>query len=257
MEAGVKPPRILVMRPPGSSLAPLRRVGLVYHVPVIRVKPVPSALAELSSLLPKADWLVLTSPRAPALLAPLRGLIARLRRERGLRIAVVGPATARALRRELGVDPDLIPASFHGRRLAEELLSVKPSVVVAARAARAVRDLVEVLRGAGVEVHEVKLYRTEEDEQAACMAVRVAAMVDYIVYTSPSIVDAFMKAARVLGVDPASLRALHVAIGPTTASRLRRYGVEPLYPEEYTLEGVASLIAAVRRRVSSNPHPGG
>lgn len=257
MEAGLARPRILVMRPPGSSVEALRSVGIVYHVPVVRIKPIPTAAAEVSALLPKADWLVLTSPRAPWMLAELREQVLRLRRERGLRVAAVGPSTAREVRRVFGFDPDLVPRRYRGADLARELLRESPRVVVLARAEKAVPELREVLAGEGVEVHDIPLYTTKPDLQAACIAASLAPRVDFIVYTSPSIVDSFMKGAEAIGLKPESLPATHVAIGPTTARRLQSYGIEPLYPEEeYTLKAVARLIErAVRRRVSSNPHP--
>lgn len=237
-------PRILLLRPSGSSAGSLERVGDVYHVPVIRVVVLWNGLRRLVVELEKGcDWLVLTSPRTPAILASagVVELVSRL----GVRVAVVGPKT-RVEAERVGLHVDLVPREYRGFALGCELASFKPKRVVLARSAEAIPDLPHVLREAGIEVVEIPIYKVEEDVHRACVAAGFAATVDYVVYTSPSIARTMAKAYDTLDIDPAKLKAKHVAIGPTTASAIRKLlGVEPLQPQEYTLDGVAKLIASL------------
>ena len=235
-----------MLRPSGSRAGALERVGDVYHVPVIRIVVLWNGLRRLAEELEKGcDWLVLTSPRTPAILASagIVELVSRL----GVRVAAVGPRT-RVEAERVGLRVDLVPREYRGAALGRELVSFKPRRVVLARSAEAVPDLPRVLREAGVEVVEIPIYRVEEDMYRACVAAGFAATVDYVVYTSPSIVETMAKAYNALVINPAKLKAKHVAIGPTTASAMRRLlGVEPLQPQEYTLDGVARLIASLHR----------
>ena len=239
-------PRILLLRPSGSSVDTLERVGRVYHVPVVRIVVLTNGLKKLVVELERGcDWLVITSPRAPAILASagVVELVSRL----GIRVAVVGPKTRDEAKR-VGLRVDYMPREYRGVVLGYELASLKPKRVVLARSAEAVPDLPRVLREAGIEVVEIPIYRVEEDVHRAYVAAGFAATVDYIVYTSPSIVKVMAKAYKALCIDPAKLQAKHIAIGPTTASTLEELlGVEPLQPQEYTLEGIARLIASLHK----------
>jgi len=232
-------PRVLLLRPPGSSPGPLAEVAVVAHIPVVDLEPVPGAVERLAAELRRgAEWLVLTSPRAPAMLGPVLGLVAELQRGGRLRIAVVGAKTREALER-LGLRVDLQPPSFRGADLARELAGLRPGRVVLARSEQGVPDLPRILSQAGVEVVEVPLYRVVELEDMAEAAARVADLFDYVVFTSPSIAESFTRRYP----RPRSPGFTPVAIGPTTAEKLAELGYPPpLQPGRYTLDDVARLI---------------
>ena len=232
-------PRILLLRPPGSSAEALMEAGVVAHIPVIDIEPVPETIEEMRRLLPDCDWLVVTSPRAVKIMAPILDLIDRLRREKRLRIAAVGPKTRWSLQ-EAGLDADLVPREYRGAALAVELASQGPRCVLLARSEKAVPELPRILEAEGVRVVEKPLYRVVELDDMAEAAASIADRFDYVVFTSPSIARAFTRHYS----RPDKPGFAPVAIGPTTAAELRRLGYpEPLTPSIYTLEGIAELIA--------------
>ena len=240
-------PRILLLRPPGSSVEALAETGIVAHIPVIDIEPVPGAVEQVQRQLPGCDWLVVTSPRAVRLLEPALQLVARLRREGRLRVAAVGPKTRWSLQ-EAGLDADLVPREYRGAALAVELASLKPGCVLLARSEKAVPELPRILQAEGVRVVEIPLYRVVTLGDMAEAAASIADRFDYVVFTSPSIARAFTlhyRSPRRPGFTP-------VAIGPTTAAELRRLGYpEPLVPSPYTLEGVAELVSRHWREAAS------
>ncbi|MCS7008220.1 MAG: uroporphyrinogen-III synthase, partial [Gaiellaceae bacterium] len=97
--------RVVVTRPRGTAdslVAELERLGAeASEVPLVAIEPVDPGTID-SRLLAEADWVVLTSANA------VRALGERLRTAARARFAVVGPATAAALR-ELGIEPAFVP----------------------------------------------------------------------------------------------------------------------------------------------------
>jgi len=74
---------------------------------------------------------------------------------------------------------------------------------------------------------------------------------DWLVLTSANGVHICMQRVRVLGYDPAALRAVRIAtIGPATAATLEQYGLQAdLVPDDYIAEGVVrALLADAQRR---------
>ena len=167
-------------------------------------------------------WLVVTSQQTVPVLAEfgadqLAGTS---------RIAVVGDATAEAMR-EIGLEPDLVPAEQTGPGLAAELLPlVEPGQkILCLLGNRASDEITSTLRRADIPAIRVESYRsssslTGADEVRA--AVR-GGRVDIVSFASPSAVKVFV---RELGVDLAALSgACLVAIGATTAAEMERHGL--------------------------------
>ncbi len=230
-------PLILLLRPHPVEIGSLSEAGIVAAIPVLRVVPNQEALREILERLDECDWLVLTSPRAPRMLRSIREHLLDATR-RGLRLAVVGPRTAERLRAELGLEPSLVPESYTGASLAEELVKKhKPGCVLLARSEKATPELLQVLQRSGIRYYEIPLYRVEKVEKLTDTAARIADDFDYVVFTSPSVAEAFFsKYHGEPGFTP-------VAIGPTTARKLVQLGIKnPLVPSTYTLEGIAELI---------------
>ena len=235
-------PRVLLLRPPGTGPGPLAEAAVTANIPVIDIEPIPGSLEEIRRQLERCDWLVVTSPRAPRLLAPIATVLKRLQEEGRLRIAAVGPKTLKALTEE-GLHADHVPKEYRGAALAEELARQNPGCVLLARSEKAVPELPQVLRSHGIEVVEIPLYRVAPLDDMAQAAARIADMFDYVVFTSPSIAEAFTKHYR----NPSSPGFTPIAIGPTTAKKLAELGYpKPLQPRDYnyTIEAVAHLIIA-------------
>jgi uroporphyrinogen III methyltransferase/synthase len=160
------------------------------------------------------DLVCLTSPNG------VRLLFERLRDARalaGVRVAAIGPGTARALR-EHGIEPDVVPEQAVAEALVEALrdIPVRRALIARARDARGV--LPEALRERGAEVDVVALYETvaEQPEPGSLEAAKAA---DYITFTSSSTVrnlmavigDGFPHDARVASIGPVTSAAARAA----------------------------------------------
>lgn len=238
--------RILVVRPAAQGLDSaevLRAAGAEpVLVPLIELLPPRdggAALAEAAGGLARYDWLVVTSANGVKRLA---AAIGDGEFPPTLRVAAIGPATAAALA-EVGAVVSLLPERF----VAESLVDAFPppggrdgaGQVLLVRAEVA-RDVVPVgLRAKGWSVDVVAAYRAHprvlaETERAA------AATCDTVIFTSPSVVEAFCDQPQPLPV-PATV----AVIGPVTASAARRRNLTVhIEAGEHTIEGlVAALVA--------------
>lgn len=231
MEAGVR--RVLVTRPPDRwprlrerfSTGPILVEMRPTAVPGEPDDPGPGerAIAALS----RYAWLIVASAAgAEALVC----LLARADRPRpaALRVAAVGPATARALA-SAGLAVDLVASDPRGEGLARQ---------VAARLSAGERALLVVpegggvagpaLRAAGVAFDEAPLYRTVASPEAAQLAHEaIAGRFAGVGFTAPSSLDLWLRAAggSAESLVDALSRLVRIAIGPTTAARLEARGL--------------------------------
>ena len=223
------------------------------ELPVIAVEPLDSAAAPLGIAgalgwalddIAAYGWLVFTSANGVGLFferLAARGLDARALG--AVRVAVIGPGTARALR-EHGISADYMPESYVAEALAEGLapmLSAGERVLLP-RAEGGRTVLVEALQRAGAVVDEVLLYRAAPGEDVAERALAVFAEgVDAVTFASSSTVRGLVDA---LGGDVAAVNACAVAcIGPVTADTARELGVRvDAVGEEYTIPGMVAAL---------------
>ncbi len=193
----------------------------------------------LAALLPGAAVAV-TSRRAAAALSG-----ARL--PGGVRLAAVGPATARVLS-VAGLRVDVVGMGG-GRELAAALEVDEGERVLFPCAEEARHELEEELARRGVSVERFPLYRT--------VPVRGLALdpdVDARVYLSPSAVHAALNWER---THPGGC-CLRLALGPTTAAALRAAGLELVecIPGASPVEGlVRSLLQSVPGLVARRANP--
>lgn len=217
--------------------------------PVIAVTDPPDGGAALRSALADlkgGDWLVVTSPngatRVGEALAKGVGDGRPAPMGEGVRVAAIGPGTARAAA-EAELPVDLVPE----RSVAEGLVEAfgAPSAgggsgrVVLARAEVARAALPDGLRAAGWEVEDVAAYRTVTRELTAEQRSRVAAA-DGVVFTSSSTVDRLVDAVGTDAVPP-----LVVSIGPATSATAASYDLAvTVEAAEHTIEGAVSALIA-------------
>lgn len=200
--------------------------------------PLEAALQKLGSF----DWLVLSSANAV-------GACGAHHDGPWPRVAVVGPATAAALRRH-GVEPDLEARQSDANGLADALAErVRGQRVLLPQADDARPELERRLRAAGAQVVAVVAYSKHLPAEAFAQAERLFARepIGWVVFTSPRTVQCFVE---VLGASwperCGELRAL--TIGPTTAAELERRGVTAVTAARPTPEAmVAAMIAATHR----------
>ena len=214
-------------RAQASSLAAaLTELGAaVVEAPAIRIETIEHPPLDPGSF----DIVCLTSANGVE-----RLLAGDVRRLAGVRVAVVGRATAEAARTR-GVEPDVVPKAATQEGLLEALGAVTGTRVLVATAEGARTVLAEGLRAGGADVSEVALYRSvaEPVDAAAVMSC------DWVTFTASSTVTNVLG-----GLTPeerARLRA--ISIGPITSDTLRRGGVDPVI--EADPHDVDGLLAAV------------
>jgi uroporphyrinogen III methyltransferase / synthase len=233
----------------------------VVQAPSIRTVPLPAEAIDPAPY----DLVCLTSPVGVELLFERlddgRHPRGDARALAGVRVAAIGPGTARALA-EHGVLADVVPERFVAESLVEALADLELERVLVARASEA-RDLLpDALRARDAKVDVVALYETvaEPLSELACEQARGA---DYVTFTSSSTVRFFLQALRAskgkAAADGGSslagaLGALSphtrvVSIGPVTSATLREHGIEPhVEAERHDIDGLLQALLTDTRR---------
>jgi uroporphyrinogen III methyltransferase/synthase len=244
--------RILVTRPrhqAAEMIARLEELGaVVSRLPAVEIRepadwaPVDQALANLAEY----QWLVFTSANGvDALIRRLRYSGRDLRAFGGVRLAVIGPATADALRR-YHLEPDLLPPDYDSESLANALQErVAGQRVLLARADRG-REVLREQLARVAEVEQVAVYSQVDavEPNAEALEALRRGEIDYITLTSSNIARSLVR-----GIDDESLRLLRsgmvrlVSISPVTSATLGELGL-PVAAEarEFTSEGVVQAL---------------
>ncbi len=220
----------------------------VLSLPLLELHPPedPRPLAAAAESIHRYRWVVFASPSAvDALMEALReaGTVERLSH---VRVAAVGPRTARTVE-GYGLKVAAEPVESTGLGLFEALRSeLHPEdEVLLPSAAEGRRELELALREQGVRVTRVTAYQTAPALLPPEAQERLReAPLDVALFASPRTVEAFLEAAGREGLGQAKV----VAIGPTTASALARLGLEvAAVAERPTPEGlVDAAIRAIR-----------
>jgi len=125
--------------------------------------------------------------------------------------------------------------------------------IVVTRPREQARDLVELIEDAGAEAIEAPTVTTAppDDELMLADAASRAGSFDWIVFTTSTAVDSFL---RVLLAGEGDIRALKgvqlCAIGMSTADRLRAFGIRAdLAPAEFGVEAITEALGAADGRI--------
>jgi uroporphyrinogen-III synthase len=223
--------------------------------PSIAIEP-PADSTELDAALANLcagqfEWLALTSANTVHALAERTG---RLPSAPTVRVAVVGPGTAEAALRELGLRADVMPATYRAVDLAVAMPVEPGQRVLIPQSEIASPDLAEALTARGAIVTTVTAYRTITGTGGVDLPALLARNdVDAVIFASSSAVDGFF--ARLVGSGvrdqkPTSIdhrlstigRLTSVCIGPNTARTAHTYGLSPLIPAEQTLAGIIDAL---------------
>jgi uroporphyrinogen III methyltransferase/synthase len=247
--------RILVTRPRGQADEMTRLLkeqgAVVAHLPAVAIGPpldwgpVDSSLANLGAY----QWVVFTSANGVRFFMDrLRAVGRDLRALGGVRLAVIGPATATVLR-EYHLEPDAIPDSYRSEELAATLLPlVAGQRVLLARADRG-REILreELARVARVEqiavYSQVDAIEADRADSPALQALR-RGEVDWITLTSPNIARALaaaLDAEEVGWIERGRTRL--ASISPVTSAAVAELGWRvSSEATEYTASGVVRAI---------------
>lgn len=241
--------RILVTRPreqAGAFVRGLEALGAhVVVFPTVEILPLAdnAALDRAIRGLPEQDWLVFTSANGVRHFLARREALACTDSLSRLSIAAIGPQTARLLEQR-GLAVSLVPDEYR----AEGILSalgperVRGRRFLLARVAGARDVLPETLRRWGAEVDVVEAYRNEPVRDGAERLLEVLDRVDWVTFTSPSTVNAFMDLLAGASAEfPADVRV--ACIGPITADAARRRGLDvTAVAREYTVPGLIQAV---------------
>lgn len=222
----------------------------VVAIPAIEIVP-PDSYDALDAALWNArryQWLVVTSANGAEVLAErLSVLKLRIAALDVLKIAAIGPATARALG-EMGLHVDEVPKQAIAESLVESLrdqVSGKNVLLVRAKVARDV--LPEELRSAGAIVDVVDAYQTVVPTTSAddlrLIFAAASRMPDVVTFTSSSTVTNFFRLLHEANVSAWPTAMAAASIGPITSQTLRHHGIEPaVEATEYTIPGVVEAL---------------
>jgi uroporphyrinogen III methyltransferase/synthase len=168
-----------------------------------------------------------------------------LRRFSACRFAVVGPASAEALKKR-GFVPDYMPDTYSGRALGEGLAekTAAGETLLLVRGRRSAAGLTQALTEKGVSFQELILYDTLSAEGGSYARSLIAeGRFDYVFFASPSAVYAFT--ARFPSMKFSTLKA--VCIGETTADSARKSGMRVYTPAESSSDAMCRLVCALVR----------
>ena len=249
--------RVLVTRPrrqAGDMARRLEQLGAVVAVmPTVEVKEltdfaaVDRALADLA----RYQWLVFTSANGVHhFIRRLRQTGRDLRVLGSVRLAVIGPATADALR-AYHLEPDVIPPEYRSESLAAALKErVAGQRVLLARADRG-RDLLREELSRVAEVEQVAVYSQVDAVEIDLELLEQInqGQIDYITLTSSKIAEALIRM-----LSPAARRRIRtgdmrlVSISPVTSAAIRKLDL-PVAAEaaEYTTAKVVEALTALAK----------
>ncbi len=244
--------RILITRPRelmSAFAGRLRALGAeVVELPSIATQAIPdnTALTGALSCLDRYQWLTFTSPSGVRIFfEELRRMRRDVRCLAGLKLAAIGPSTARALE-EHGLQIDLMPERYDAAHLGEALgAAADGGRVLLLRAKIGSPELTRALERAGVEYDDVPLYETVY----ACANAELVkdqleqGEVDYVAFTSASTVKGFVGAMGDL--DYSKLNA--VCIGEQTAAEAQQYGMKIVTAQSATIDSMIDCLAGLSR----------
>jgi uroporphyrinogen-III synthase len=222
----------------------------VVAIPAIEIIP-PDSYDALDAALwsaKKYQWLVVTSANGAEVLAErLAALNLPIAALDVLKIAAIGPATARALG-EMGLHVDEVPRQAIAESLVESLrdqVSGKNVLLVRAKVARDV--LPEELRNAGATVDVVDAYQTivpaTSADDVRLLFAAPSRIPDVVTFTSSSTVTNFFRLLREANTPAWPTGMAAASIGPITSQTLRHHGIEPaVEATEYTIPGVVEAL---------------
>ncbi|MFB6469678.1 MAG: uroporphyrinogen-III synthase [Vulcanisaeta sp. AZ3] len=220
---------VLILRAWGK-VRPIEVRGLdVVQIPVVRTVPNEDVIRGVR--LSGVDYVIVMS----SLVAKYMSSKLRSELDGSTKIIGVGPTTCNAIK-ELGLPCDM-PSEYSSSGIVSYMRGFRPCRVVVLRSMRGSDLIRRGLTELGFEVVEYGVYDVIIDEVNAALACRLIEYADYVVFMSPMTYEAVRRCVG----DRLGSKFV-IAIGSTTASRIKEDGIRVLTPSEYTQEGVLNLI---------------
>ncbi len=222
-------------------------------IPIIGIAPPSSwhALDDALISLDDYDWVLFTSANAVEVFAERAEILGL--RVRPRRIAVIGPATAKAVREKLELPVDCMPERFVAEDFVASLREAALNASMLLVRAAVARDVVPVgLEAAGARVTIADAYRNviPEDSVLKVRELFTSDPPNAITFTSASTAQnlhALLGAAR-MRIPEGTVLA---SIGPITSGAMRELGWEPTV--EASEATIASLVTSLLQ-TTNNKH---
>ncbi len=213
--------------------------------PCIAIAP-PEQTADLDDTLRHAttgvfDWLILTSSNTVVSLA--QRLDTMNLSLQSARVAAIGEPTARAAKKHLGTDVDLLPDEFTRESLANLFSNVRGLRILLPVSDIAPSTLADTLRASGAVVTRVVAYRTIPGSGGVDIPSLLAKkQVDAVTFTSPSTINNFLHRLDTEGGKRDHLDEVCIAcLGPQTAQTAREHGLSvDVTPATHTIKGLVA-----------------
>lgn len=230
--------------------------GSVVELPTIEIIP-PQSYESLDSAIQQIrsyHWIFFTSVNGVKFFFDRFQQLKRNRKDLdGIKIAVIGPETAKALE-SVNLQADFIPEEYRAEGILKGLQTADlyQKRVLLPRAAEA-RDILPItLREWGAEVDVIEVYRTvpAKGDDRGLRALLKENKIDMITFTSSSTVTHF--AARFPGEDLGQLldHVVIACIGPITQRTAEEVGIRVnVVPRDYTIPGLTQAIVEYFKRV--------
>ena len=243
----------------GELDALLRTAGAIpLPYPCISIAPV-SKIGEFDDILQNQtfDWICLTSQNAVEVLA-FRANAIGLSRERltAPRWAVVGNATANALKKHLDIDAAFTPETFDAESMARDCPIHGGERVLMPVSDLASEEPAQFLTEMGADVTRMVVYHTTIGNGGVDVGTLLAdGQIGAITFTSPSAVDGFVTRLKKEEGNIDDTRQVPIAcIGPSTRNRaISENMLRAFCPKEHTLHG---LLEALNEVVTSHRQGG-
>jgi len=242
--------RILITRPREQAAAFVRDLEALgaraVLFPTVEILPLDNSemLDEAIRGLMEQDWLVFTSVNGVGHFLSRCAALGRLEDLDRLDIAAIGPQTAHLLE-DRGLTVSLVPDEYRAEGIlaALELDRVRGKRFLLARVAGARDVLPETLRQWGASVTVVEAYRNEPVRHGARRLSDILERMDWVTFTSPSTVNAFMDLLGAVGAVPTGTGFRVACIGPVTADAARERGLDvDVTAREYTVAGLIEAL---------------
>lgn len=165
---------------------------------------------------------------------------------KNIKLAAVGHKTEEALKSH-GLTADFIPSIYNAEHMAKEFLMRFPNEnpFLLVRGNRSRNVLPEAFSKNGAAFDMVEVYETVYNKAAAEYLNKALTEhhFDFITFTSPSTVDAFIKMQKETIAIEKSEETVCVCIGTTTEQRAKEAGfLRTISPEEFTIEGMLDCM---------------
>jgi len=173
-------------------------------LPLIELKPIENSV-ELSKLISQSNWIIFTSQNAATIFFDLLSDLSEISTKK---IAAVGQKTADRLK-ERNIKIDFMPSGFKGKTLARELPITANEKALIPRGTKGRKDITEILKSKKIEFFDFPIYENNSIDIDLILWKEVfQSKPDWIVFTSPSIVESFkMNFEKYAFPDP-----LHIKI---------------------------------------------